>query len=79
MNLFSWNPVPTWVSFGDVSDTDSSHCQNNPIKYQSALVGYHRPNCMGAAAKKWLVKNGMTRIQMAGKVSLDFRSKLCHN
>jgi transposase-like protein len=37
------------------------------------------PAAWRAAAKKWLVKNGMIRIQMAGKVLPDFPSKLCHN
>jgi hypothetical protein len=31
------------------------------------------------AAKQWLVKNGLIRIQRAGKVLPDFSSKLCHN
>ena len=37
------------------------------------------PAAWRAAAKKWLVKNGMIRIQMAGKVLPGFPSKLCHN
>jgi hypothetical protein len=37
------------------------------------------PAAWRTAAKKWLVKNGMIRIQMAGKVLPDFPSKLCHN
>jgi hypothetical protein len=37
------------------------------------------PAAWRAAAKKWLVKNGMIRIQMAGKVLPDFPSKWCHN
>ena len=37
------------------------------------------PAAWRAAAKKWLVKNGMIRIQMAGKVLPDFPSGLCHN
>ena len=32
-----------------------------------------------AAAKKWLVKNGMVRILRAGIVLPDFPPKLCHN
>ena len=31
------------------------------------------------AAKQWLVKNGLIKIQMAGKVLPNFSSKLCHN
>ena len=31
------------------------------------------------AAKQWLVKNGLIRIQRAGKVLPDFSRKLCHN
>ncbi|NNK84761.1 MAG: hypothetical protein HKO91_04330, partial [Desulfobacterales bacterium] len=31
------------------------------------------------AAKQWLVKNGLIRIQMAGKVLPNFSSNLCHN
>jgi len=37
------------------------------------------PAAWRVAAKKWLVKNGMIRIQMSGKVLPDFPSKLCHN
>jgi hypothetical protein len=37
------------------------------------------PAAWRATAKKWLDKNKMIRIQMAGKVLPDFRSKLCHN
>lgn len=37
------------------------------------------PAAWRTAAKKWLVKNGMIRIQMAGKVLPNFPSKLCHN
>jgi transposase len=37
------------------------------------------PAAWRAAARKWLVKNGMIRIQMSGKVLPDFPSKLCHN
>jgi hypothetical protein len=31
------------------------------------------------AAKQWLVKNGLIKIQMAGKVLPNFSSNLCHN
>jgi hypothetical protein len=31
------------------------------------------------AAKQWLVKNGLIKIQRAGKVLPNFSSKLCHN
>jgi hypothetical protein len=31
------------------------------------------------AAKQWLMKNGLIKIQRAGKVLPDFSSKLCHN
>jgi hypothetical protein len=31
------------------------------------------------AAKQWLVKNGLIRIQRAGKVLPNFSSNLCHN
>ena len=37
------------------------------------------PAARRAAANKWLVKNGMIRIQMAEKVLHDFPSELCHN
>jgi hypothetical protein len=32
-----------------------------------------------AAAKQWLVKNGLIRIQKAGEVLPDFSKKLSHN
>jgi hypothetical protein len=31
------------------------------------------------AAKQWLIKNGLIRIQRAGKVLPDFSRKMCHN
>jgi len=37
------------------------------------------PLAWRVAAKQWLVKNGLIRIQRAGKVLPDFSSKLCHN
>lgn len=37
------------------------------------------PAAWRSAAKKWLVKNGMIRIRMAGKVLPDFPLNLCHN
>jgi hypothetical protein len=37
------------------------------------------PVAWRVAAKQWLVKNGLIRIQRAGKVLPDFSSKLCHN
>ena len=37
------------------------------------------PVAWRVAAKQWLVKNGLIRIQMAGKVLPNFSSNLCHN
>lgn len=37
------------------------------------------PVAWRVAAKQWLVKNGLIKIQRAGKVLPDFSSKLCHN
>jgi hypothetical protein len=37
------------------------------------------PVAWRVAAKKWLVKNGLIRIEMAGKVLPNFSSNLCHN
>lgn len=37
------------------------------------------PVAWRVAAKQWLVKNGLIRIQRAGKVLPDFSLKLCHN
>lgn len=37
------------------------------------------PVAWRVAAKQWLVKNGLIRIQRAGKVLPDFSSNLCHN
>ena len=37
------------------------------------------PVAWRVAAKQWLVKNGLIKIQRAGKVLPDFSSNLCHN
>lgn len=37
------------------------------------------PVAWRVAAKQWLIKNGLIRIQRAGKVLPDFSQKLCHN
>jgi hypothetical protein len=37
------------------------------------------PVAWRVAAKQWLVKNGLIRIQKAGKVSPNFLQKMCHN
>jgi hypothetical protein len=37
------------------------------------------PVAWRVAAKQWLVKNGLIRIQKAGKVSLNFLQKMRHN
>jgi hypothetical protein len=37
------------------------------------------PPAWRIAAKQWLMKNGLIKIQRAGKVLPDFSSKLCHN
>jgi hypothetical protein len=37
------------------------------------------PTAWRAAAKQWLVKNGLITVQRAGEVSPNFSSKLCHN
>ena len=47
----------------------------------SARVGKDMiaPAAWRAAARKWLVENGMIKIRMAGKVLPDFPAFLCHN
>lgn len=46
----------------------------------SAQAGKNKisPTAWRVAAKQWLVKNGLIRIQQAGKVLPNFSSNLCH-